>query len=224
MSDPTDVAALCVSYDTGSLVEADLAATPIEQFRSWLSDVVAAGLPEPNAMSLATADADGVPSVRHVLLKDVDPRGFVFFTNLGSRKGRELIANPRAALTFPWFAIHRQVIVMGRVEQVSREEARTYFHSRPRGSQLGAWASRQSEPLADRVVLEAEYERLDREFTGQVPLPDFWGGFLIRPVSVEFWAGRRSRLHDRLRYVATPQGSTPPLDDASAWQVVRLQP
>jgi pyridoxamine 5'-phosphate oxidase len=216
-----DLAGLRVSYDTGHLLEGELAGTPLAQFRSWLADVAAAQIPEPNAMVLSTIGADAQPSGRTVLLKDVDARGFVFFTNYGSRKGRELSANPKASLVFPWFAIHRQVVVVGQVEQVGAEETANYFRSRPRASQLGAWSSHQSEVLPDRLGLEQRFAELAARWPDEVPVPDFWGGFLLRPISVEFWVGRRSRLHDRLRFVAVEPG---PLDQADHWSVERLSP
>ncbi len=223
-----DLAAMRTSYDVARLREQDLAATPLEQFAAWMADVVAAQLPEPNAMVLATSDADGVPSARTVLLKNADARGFTFFTNYGSRKGRALADNPRASLLFPWHAIHRQVIVVGDVERVSREDAAAYFSTRPYDSRLGAWASAQSSVIASREVLKARYAELAAAFpdTGSpddVPLPDSWGGFLVRPVSVEFWQGRPSRLHDRLRFVRSVE-SDADLADAGAWRVERLSP
>lgn len=222
---PRRLADLRVSYDAGSLVEADLRQTPLAQFRAWFDDALAAGLPEPNAMILATADAAGQPSARTVLLKDADHRGFVLFTNLESRKGRELRANPRASIVFPWFAMHRQVVVVGRAERVSREEAAEYFASRPHGSRLGAWSSRQSTVLDGRDALDGEYARLKEQYPegADVPLPDFWGGWLVRPESVEFWQGRESRLHDRLRFRAVA-GAAPDLGDPAQWVVERLSP
>lgn len=229
------LAAMRESYAEGGLAEADLAADPLTQFGRWLADAVAAGLPEPNAMVFATAAVTGpggsgaaVPSARTVLLKQADPRGFLLFTNLHSRKGREATANPWASLVFPWFAMRRQVVVVGEVEQVSRGESAAYFGTRPYGSRLGAWASAQSTVIGSREVLQAGYDELATRFpdTGSpadVPLPDFWGGLLVRPVSVEFWAGRVSRLHDRLRF-GSRTGSPSPLDDAAAWTVERLAP
>lgn len=219
---PRRLADLRVSYDSGVFLESDVRESPLAQFRAWFDDALAVGLPEPNAMILATADAQARPSARTVLLKDVDERGFAFYTNYGSRKSAELTANPAASCVFPWFAMHRQVVVIGAVERIHREEAAAYFASRPRGSRLGAWASRQSTVIDGREALQAEYERLEREYPegAEIPIPDFWGGWLIRPTSVEFWQGRESRLHDRLRFVAEDRL---PLD-STEWNVQRLSP
>lgn len=186
----------------GELVEADLAATWAAQFGAWLADAVTAALPEPNAMVLATADAAGRPSSRSVLLKGYDERGLVFFTNYTSRKGTELAANPHASLLFPWYPLHRQVIAIGAVEQVDRAETEEYFAQRPYGSQVGAWASPQSTPIPSRRVVEDAWARAADRFPegAPVPPPSHWGGFRLLPETVEFWQGRRSRLHDRLRF------------------------
>ena len=218
------------SYEAGSLREQDLAATPLEQFSRWFDDARSAGFAgtaEPSAMVLSTADADGVPTSRTVLLKSVDATGFTFFTNLASTKGRALRENPVASLLFPWHPMQRQVVVVGDVDEVPREDAAAYFATRPYGSRLGAWASAQSSVIASREVLKARYAELAAAFpdTGSaddVPLPDAWGGYVVRPRPIEFWQGRPSRLHDRLRFVRTADDAL--LDDATAWRVERLSP
>jgi pyridoxamine 5'-phosphate oxidase len=180
---------------------------PLALFGRWYKEAVEAGLPEPNAMTLATATPDGRPSARVVLLKGFDERGFVFYTNYASRKGRELAANPRAALVFHWQPLARQVRVEGPVERVDPEESAAYFATRPRGAQLGAWASRQSAVLAGRDQLLARYQRLAEEHAGRpVPLPPFWGGLRLAPEVLEFWLGRENRLHDRVRYTRHEPG------------------
>ena len=216
-----DLRAMRLSYDRDTLVEADLRADPLGQFRHWLADAVAEAVVEPNAMVVSTVTAQGVPSARTVLLKDVDARGFAFYTNLRSRKGHDLASTHRAAAVFPWLPLHRQVIVIGEAVEVSRDEARSYFASRPHGSQIGAWASRQSEVITDRAVIDERYADMLGRFPIEAPLPDFWGGWIIVPESVEFWQGRESRLHDRLRYRRVRDGG---LDDAGAWVVERLSP
>lgn len=216
------IADLRVTYAQGTFEPADLAEHPLAQFRAWFDAAVAAGIDEPNAMVLATADEEGHPSSRTVLLKGVDPRGFTFFTNLTSRKSREIIANPYAAITLPWYALHRQVSASGAVEVLPRAEVEAYFRSRPRESRLGAWASEQSTVIADRTVLDDRWRELDRRYLDDIPVPEHWGGWLIRPTMIEFWQGRPSRLHDRLRYRAS--ADYPPLDDAASWVVERLAP
>lgn len=174
---------------------------PVAQFTRWLDDAGAAGLAEPNAMVLATVSAAGQPRGRTVLLKSHDADGFVFYTNRTSRKGRDLAEVARASLTFPWYALHRQVIVEGTVQELSTPDSEPYFHSRPRGSQLGAWASRQSTVVGSRDELEKRYAELEQRWAGQpVPMPDFWGGYRVVPAVIEFWQGRVNRLHDRFRY------------------------
>lgn len=196
------------------LTEASLATTWLEQFRRWFADAVAAPeVVEPNAMIIASATPTGVPSARTVLLKGVDERGFLFFTNYHSRKGSEIAANPAVSLVFPWHAIGRQVIVTGTAERVDRAETEAYFATRPRDSQLGAWASPQSQVIT-RADLEAAFADAAARFPDSVPPPPHWGGLVVRPVTVEFWQGRPSRLHDRLRY-ALVEG---------AWAVERLAP
>jgi pyridoxamine 5'-phosphate oxidase len=203
-------------YGLAGLLEKDLAKNPFAQFEKWFQEAEAAKITEPNAMSLATVGRDGRPSVRTVLLKHCDGRGFVFYTNYESRKGRELAGNDRASLLFPWVALERQVIAEGVISRVSREEADAYFHSRPRASQLAAWASPQSTVIAGRAVIEESYREVEKKYEGrEVPLPPQWGGFRLAPETVEFWQGRRSRLHDRLRFRREPNGD---------WVVERLAP
>ena len=205
------------AYRGASLSEGDLAAEWLTQFRRWLDEAARAGLPEPNAMVLATAGADGAPSARTVLLKEADERGLAFFTNLGSRKGRELGENPCAALVFPWHPMQRQVVIDGQVEPVAAEDADAYFASRPRGSRLGALASPQSQPINGREEVERRYAELDAAHPGDVPRPEGWGGLRVVPDCVEFWQGRADRLHDRLRFRRRVPG-------AQGWFVERLAP
>lgn len=200
-------------YASAGLAETDLAPTWSEQFGRWFADAQA--LREPNAVVLATATPDAVPSARTVLLKAYDERGLVVFTNLTSRKATEALANPRASLLFSWVDLERQVIAEGSVSLVDRAEVHAYFRSRPRGSQVGAWASRQSTVVPDRETIERRWAAYEEQFAGQdVPVPDFWGGLRLTPTAVEFWQGRRDRLHDRLRYRSTGSG----------WVVERLSP
>lgn len=223
--DPARLAELRRSYELAGLAEADLAADPTTQLARWLADAIRAQLPEPNAMVFATASPDGQPSGRTVLLKHLDERGLVLFTNYGSRKAREVAANPRASCVFPWFAMERQVVVVGAVERTSREESTAYFRSRPRGSQLGAWASEQSAVIVSREVLERRYADLAARWPpgAEIPVPEFWGGLRVVPESVEFWQGRPSRMHDRLRYQRVAVSSAP-AERAAGWVVERLAP
>ena len=203
-------------YSLAGLAEKDLARDPFRQFDKWFQEAEAAKIAEPNAMTLATAARDGRPSARTVLLKGVDGRGFVFYSNYESRKGRELESNPRVTLLFPWIALERQVIVEGPVTRVTREESEAYFHSRPLPSQLSSWVSQQSSIISGRKALEDSMKELEKKYAGRtVPLPPHWGGFRVAPETVEFWQGRRSRLHDRLRYRREADGG---------WTVERLAP
>ena len=217
MTDPKDMQAPSGLHEDRSLERAELAADPIEQFRRWLADAETAGVPLPNAMGLATADAQGRPSVRHVLLRGVDERGFSFFTNHGSRKGRQLAGNPHAGLVFLWKQLDRQVSITGPVDRLDAQECDAYFATRPREAQLGAWASRQSEVLGAREMLDEEMHEVAERFPGQVPRPPHWGGYLVRPDTVEFWQGRRHRLHDRFRYARDPAVN-------GGWRIERLFP
>jgi len=210
------IADLRREYSLAGLSEPELDPDPIQQFRKWFDQAVAAGIVEPNAMVLATVDEAGQPSTRTVLLKAVDGRGFSFFTNYESRKGRELAGNPRAAVTFPWVALERQVCITGAVSKLSRAEAEAYFKLRPRGSRLGACASRQSELISSRAELEARMRELETMYPGEeIPTPPSWGGYVLTPVEIEFWQGRQNRLHDRLCYKRQPNGR---------WTIERLSP
>jgi pyridoxamine 5'-phosphate oxidase len=211
----TKIADLRKNYTQAGLLETDVAADPFQQFKLWFEQAVAANLLEPNAMTLATVTAEGKPSARIVLLKGFDEHGFVFYTNYSSQKGVELQQCPYAALVFLWGDLERQVRIEGKVELVSIEEATAYFHSRPASSQLGAWASDQSTTIADRSILETKLQQLETEYVDrEIPKPTHWGGFRVVPTEIEFWQGRPSRLHDRLRYQLVDGG----------WKIDRLAP
>lgn len=234
-----EIADIRREYSTGGLNRQDLAADPLAQFQSWFNQASATqsgsrwrriGIAlfklwhailghapvDPNAMVLATAGKDAAPSARTVLLKGVDERGFIFFTNYDSRKGRELSENENAALVFYWLELERQVCIAGAVSKLPREESEAYFKSRPKGSRLGAWASNQSEAVADRDALENKWQEMAARFsTNDVPLPPHWGGYVLRPSRIEFWQGRPNRLHDRFRYSRQPDNS---------WKIERLSP
>ncbi|WP_077798058.1 pyridoxamine 5'-phosphate oxidase [Streptomyces sp. JHA26] len=215
---PFDLPSMRKQYRADGLLESELAATPVEQFARWFRQAATeAGLFEPNAMVVSTADAGGRPSSRTVLLKHFDEQGFVFYTNYESRKGRELGENPHVSLLFPWHPMARQVIVTGVARRTGRDETAAYFRTRPHGSQLGAWASVQSSVVAGRDALDSAYAELVARYPEgeRVPVPPHWGGFRVVPRAVEFWQGRENRLHDRLRYVARADGG---------WRVERLAP
>jgi pyridoxamine 5'-phosphate oxidase len=211
-----DLAALRREYGDRGLDTPDLAPDPIEMFGRWFDDTVAAGLHEPNAMVVTTVSADGQPSTRLVLLKAIDERGFVFYTNYGSRKAQDIEVNPAVSLLFPWHDLQRQVRVEGTASRVSRQDSESYFGSRPRGSQLGAWASPQSQEVASRAELDEMYRGVEEQFADSdvVPLPPEWGGYRVRPDLVEFWQGRVGRMHDRLVYRR----------DSERWSTARLAP
>lgn len=211
-----EIANIRKEYIWGGLSESDMDADPLRQFAAWFQQALAANLPDLNAMTLATATPDGQPSARVVLLKAFDATGFTFFTNYEGRKARELTANARAALLFFWPELQRQIRIEGTVERVSEAESDDYFRSRPLGSRLGAWASAQSEVIASRDELEERVRQAAQRFPdGEVPRPAFWGGFRVRPLSIEFWQGRPDRLHDRLRYQRVPP---------DGWRIERLSP
>lgn len=221
VDDAVDVAALRREYSQAGLQRKDLAGEPVAQFRLWFEQASAAGLLEPNAMVLGTVDGQR-PSTRTVLLKAYDQRGFVFFTNYGSRKAREIDAQPRVSLLFPWYGLERQVAILGAAERISAAESLAYFSSRPFGSRVGAWVSQQSSVISSRSILEMKWEEMKRRFaSGEVPLPGAWGGFRVVPLEVEFWQGRPNRLHDRFRYrrLAKDGGGEGP-----DWGIERLAP
>jgi pyridoxamine 5'-phosphate oxidase len=205
-----------VHYDRDELRRDDLCADPFEQFALWVNEACDADLVEPNAMSLATVDADGRPTLRTVLLKSFDEGGFVFYTNLESRKARQISRSANVSLLFPWLALHRQVAINGVAERVPTTEALAYFVTRPFGSQIGAWASPQSQVVSARALLEVKWEEAKRKFQeGRVPMPSFWGGFRVVPRDIEFWQGRGHRLHDRFLYTRVEDGT---------WKIERLAP
>jgi len=215
-----NIADLRTEYRRATLDESDVAPHPLRQFERWFDEAQKAQIPEPNAMTLATAGADGRPSARIVLLKGFDDRGFVFFTNYASRKGRELAARGDAVLLFFWPELERQVRIEGGVERVDAAESAAYFASRPLGARLGAWASPQSEPIASRAALEARFAAVESQYAvagDDIPRPPHWGGYRLAPAEIEFWQGRPSRFHDRIRYRRDPRQSGP-------WIIDRLAP
>ncbi|NTV45164.1 MAG: pyridoxamine 5'-phosphate oxidase [Chlorobiales bacterium] len=210
------IADLRNEYTLGGLKESDMDNSPFVQFEKWFDEAVRAEVLEPNAMTLATVDKECKPTARVVLLKGIEKEVFVFYTNYESRKGKALTENPNAALVFLWHPLTRQVNITGHVEKVSHEESEAYFRTRPLGSQLGAWASGQSQVIESRAVLERRYEEYSRKYEGkEVPLPPYWGGFRLKPDTIEFWQGRPNRLHDRLQYIRNKYG---------IWEIYRLSP
>lgn len=211
-----DLESLRTEYTKGGLEREDLHENPVEQFKRWMQQTIDAKIPDPNAMTIATVDATGQPSQRIVLLKNLDEKGFVFYTNLRSRKAQDLKQNPKISLHFPWYFLERQVKVCGVAEQLSSTEVFKYFVTRPRDSQLGAWASQQSRPISSRALLLQQFESMKNKFAkGAIPLPDFWGGFRVKPHQIEFWQGGEARLHDRFQYNLQPDNS---------WTIERLEP
>ena len=203
-------------YGQIALEEGSLLGDPLEQLALWVDEADESGVYEPNAMVLSTIDPDGQPSSRTVLLRGIDEHGLYFYTDYSSRKGLALLANPAVSVVFPWYLTHRQIIVYGHATPVDPEVSDAYFQTRPRGSQIGAWASEQSQPIDSRAALEAKVKEIEQRFAAdpEIPRPESWGGFLIEPERIEFWAGRTSRLHDRIRFERAAEG----------WQHVRLQP
>lgn len=211
-----DISALRREYIKDVLEKEHLDANPIRQFEEWFNEAKATEMPDPNGMSLATVGADGQPSLRTVLLKYFDTDGFVFFTNYGSRKSREIDENSKVSLMFPWIILERQVIIYGKAEKISKMESFKYFASRPKGSQIGAWVSQQSSVITSRFLLMSKFEEMKQKFAkGEVPLPSFWGGYRVIPRAIEFWQGRENRLHDRFMYSQLEDGN---------WKIERLAP
>ena len=213
---PTDISKLRQNYSLQTLSVKDILHNPIEQFAKWFQEAMDSQILEPNAFTLATANKEGKPSARTLLLKGFDKEGFVFFTNYESRKAEDLLQNPKAAMLFTWLDLQRQIRIEGDIEKVSQEESEEYFQSRPRGSQIGAWSSPQSQTIESREVLESNQKMMEEKFSGleKLPVPPFWGGYRVRPNWFEFWQGRESRLHDRIVY-ALQNGN---------WEIGRLAP
>ncbi|MFA6979201.1 MAG: pyridoxamine 5'-phosphate oxidase [Ignavibacteriaceae bacterium] len=215
MTKKFDLAGMRKNYASTPFDETHIKQNPIDQFAIWFNEAVYSKIEEPNAMTLATCSSDGLPNARIVLLKEFDKKGFVFYTNYDSQKGKELENNNAAVLLFFWKELTRQVRIKGKVEKISRQESEEYFHSRPRESQLGAWASKQSKEIPNRKFLEDEFSSLEKKFDGsEIPLPPFWGGYRLFPTEIEFWQGRENRLHDRILYSLIE----------NVWKVSRLSP
>ncbi len=215
MSDSTQwFESLRISYEQGELNESDVNHNPIQQFNIWLQEAIANLVSEPNAMVLATANKNGEPSARNVLLKSADEKGFIFFSNKQSDKAKDLAENPQATLLFSWLSQHRQVIVKGKVSEISREESNEYFQTRPYGSRISAWVSNQSQVIKNREVLEQKVKEFMEKYPEEVPMPDYWGGYILKVESVEFWQGRPSRLHDRIRFTKKE----------NSWIIERISP
>ena len=215
MSDSTQwFDSLRVSYEQGELNESEVNHNPLDQFNKWLQEAIKSQVPEPNAMVLSTVNTDGQPSARNVLLKSADDNGFIFFTNKNSDKASDLKLNPHCTLLFSWLSQHRQVIVKGKAEEISKEESNTYFQTRPYGSRISAWVSNQSQPIKNREELEKRVNEFMDKYPENVPMPDHWGGYLVKPESIEFWQGRPSRLHDRIRFTKK----------SNAWTIERIAP
>ena len=215
MSDSTQwFESLRVSYEQGELNESEVSHNPLVQFNKWLEEAIKNQVPEPNAMVLATVNKDGQPGARNVLLKSADDNGFIFFSNKNSDKASDLKQNPNCTLLFSWLSQHRQVIVKGKAEEISKEESNTYFQTRPYGSRISAWVSEQSQVIKNREELEIKVKEVMDKYPENVPMPDHWGGYLVKPESIEFWQGRPSRLHDRIRFTKK----------SNAWTIERIAP
>jgi pyridoxamine 5'-phosphate oxidase len=215
MSDSTQwFESLRVSYEQGELNESEVSHNPLDQFNKWLQEAIKNQVPEPNAMVLATVNKDGQPGARNVLLKSADENGFIFFSNKNSDKASDLKLNPNCTLLFSWLSQHRQVIVKGKAEEISKDESNTYFQTRPYGSRISAWVSNQSQVIKNRAELEKRVKEFMDKYPENVPMPDHWGGYLVKPESIEFWQGRPSRLHDRIRFTKK----------SNAWTIERIAP
>ena len=215
MSDSTQwFESLRVSYEQGELNESEVSHNPLDQFNKWLQEAIKNQVPEPNAMVLATVNKDGQPGARNVLLKSADENGFIFFSNKNSDKASDLKQNPNCTLLFSWLSQHRQVIVKGKAEEISKDESNTYFQTRPYGSRISAWVSEQSQVIKNRAELEKRVKEFMDKYPENVPMPDHWGGYLLKPESIEFWQGRPSRLHDRIRFTKK----------SNAWTIERIAP